>query len=41
MHTARCFIEAAYRYAGHEPGTDIVLFDTGNDSPKSLTTSRA
>lgn len=27
---ARDIIEAAYRYARHEPGTDVVLFGTGN-----------
>lgn len=27
---ARDVIEAAYRYARHEPGTDVVLFGTGN-----------
>ncbi len=27
---ARSVIEAAYRYARHEPGTDVVLFGTGN-----------
>lgn len=27
---ARSVIEAAYRYVRHEPGTDVVLFGTGN-----------
>jgi aryl-alcohol dehydrogenase-like predicted oxidoreductase len=27
---ARDIIDAAYRYARHEPGTDVVLFGTGN-----------
>ena len=27
---ARDVIEAAYRYARHEPGADVVLFGTGN-----------
>jgi aryl-alcohol dehydrogenase-like predicted oxidoreductase len=27
---ARSIIDAAYRYCRHEPGTDVVLFGTGN-----------
>ena len=27
---ARTIIDAAYRYCRHEPGTDVVLFGTGN-----------
>ncbi|MGE4112455.1 MAG: hypothetical protein AB7E73_17325, partial [Burkholderiales bacterium] len=27
---AQSIIEAAYRYARHEPGADVVLFGTGN-----------
>lgn len=29
-HGAHSLIEAAYRYARHEPGVDVVLFGTGN-----------
>ena len=29
-HGMKGIIEAAYRYARHEPGVDVVLFGTGN-----------
>ena len=29
-HGAESVIDAAYRYARHEPGADVVLFGTGN-----------
>ncbi len=34
-------IEAAYRYARHEPGVDIVLFGTGDSGPSARRTSTA
>ena len=32
--SAHTIIDAAYRYCRHEPGTDVILFGTGN--PKHL-----
>jgi aryl-alcohol dehydrogenase-like predicted oxidoreductase len=29
---ARTIIDAAYRYCRHEPGTDVILFGTGNET---------